>query len=916
MAAIERDGRGADRRRTGGYGTGRHQAGFALPLAIRFFLATALLIVLAVSAAIVVTYVQGKRIADRAIGKTLTTSEAAQREFEQHRLEQLELSLRLVASDASFVKYIADANSASNLPGLGGDAAPDTMSMRDLLNDRQKDIGFSLGILLDGKGEVLARTDQTEAFTESLAGDALVAPALAEVRPLSGYWRLDAKLFQAAIVPLAQDQNVVGFLLLAQAVDDALARKVAQVSGAEIAFWMPLGGKPTLVATSLDAALANQLRGAVAASGSVLAPTGAGGGQHVDLGGQDWVARLAPTAAKDAADLGDVMVLASSDQVIASYRAILNSVLLGGLVTLLLALPLSYLISKGILRPVSAMASAAEQAAAGNFQTRLGTQGSDELARLSRAFDSLLSDLREKSDMEGYVGNLARFLPEPGQEGSGVAVHTQPLATVVPARREVAVLLGLEYRHLLTQSAQLPPDQIVDDNAQVQARLATAVGAGLCLRGPGARWTLAFSGPQRMADALAVLRDEFAVSPAPAAALADGAVVLADAVDGARLIGAVQVQIDRLLCDAAPGQALAGRSSGETLRSEFGADAVAVATGGFSGKQYYAATGALLQRLPAAVPRASADESSATVPRGAAVTPPAASRSTPPPPAARSLRDTGELAPGATLGGRYRVLSVLGAGGMGVVYKAHDLDLDDVVALKMLKPGALLDAEQLDRLKSEIKLARRITHPNVLRTFDFGEVNGLPYISMEYVRGMTLRYLLREAKRVPYSAGLRIARQLAAGLAAAHEVGVLHRDIKPENLILEANGNAKLMDFGIARPVRRATPGHTQPGTFLGTPNYCAPEQLAGEEVDERADIYSCGVLMTEMFCGALPFTGSNTMEIYMAQMQAEPVRPSALWPDIRPELETLILRCLKRSVAERPASAAELAATLAQLRA
>lgn len=917
MAAIERDGHRADGRRTGGCGIARHQAGFALPLAIRFFLATALLIVLAVSAAIVVTYVQGQRIADRAIGKTLTTSEAAQREFEQHRLEQLELSLRLVASDASFVKYIADANSTSNLPGLGGDAVPDTMSMRDLLNDRQKDIGFSLGILLDGKGEVLARTDQTEAFTESLAGDAMVAPALAQTRPLSGYWRLDAKLYQAAIVPLAQDQNVVGFLLLAQAVDDALVRKIAQVSGAEIAFWMPFGGKPVLVATSLEAPLASSLREAVTARSSVLAPTGTGGGQHIDLGGQDWVARLAPTAARDAADLGDVMVLESSDLVVASYRAILNSVLLGGLVTLLLALPLSYLISKGILRPVSAMASAAEQAAAGNFQTRLGTQGSDELARLSRAFDSLLSDLREKSDMEGYVGNLARFLPEPGREGPGAAIPAQPSAPVLPARREDAVLLGLEYRHLLTQAAQLAPDQIVEGNTRVQERLAAAAaaGGGLCLRGPGARWTLAFSGPQRMTDALAVLRDEFAASPAPAAALADGAVVLADAGDGARLIGAVQVQIDRLLCDAAPGQVLAGRSSGETLRSEFGADAVAVATGGFSGKQYYAPTGALLQRLPAAVLRAAEDESSATVPRGAAAAP-AASLSLPQPLAAQSQRDSGELAPGATLGGRYRVLSVLGAGGMGVVYKAHDLDLDDVVALKMLKPGALLDAEQLDRLKSEIKLARRITHPNVLRTFDFGEVNGLPYISMEYVRGMTLRYLLREARRVPYSAGLRIARQLAAGLAAAHEVGVLHRDIKPENLILEANGNAKLMDFGIARPVRRATPGYTQPGTFLGTPNYCAPEQLAGEEVDERADIYSCGVLMTEMFCGALPFTGSNTMEIYMAQMQAEPARPSTLWPEIRPELETLILRCLKRSAAERPASAAELAASLAQLRA
>ena len=144
---------------------------------------------------------------------------------------------------------------------------------------------------------------------------------------------------------------------------------------------------------------------------------------------------------------------------------------------------------------------------------------------------------------------------------------------------------------------------------------------------------------------------------------------------------------------------------------------------------------------------------------------------------------------------------------MGVVYKARDIELDDVVALKMLKAAALLDGEQLERLKSEIKLARRITHPNVLRTFDFGESDGRPYISMEYVRGMTLRYLLRQAGRIPYSAGLRIARQLAAGLGAAHAVGVLHRDIKPENLILEASGNAKLMDFGIARPLRRSEPG-------------------------------------------------------------------------------------------------------------
>jgi serine/threonine-protein kinase len=268
------------------------------------------------------------------------------------------------------------------------------------------------------------------------------------------------------------------------------------------------------------------------------------------------------------------------------------------------------------------------------------------------------------------------------------------------------------------------------------------------------------------------------------------------------------------------------------------------------------------------------------------------------------------------LGGRYEILSVLGQGGMGVVYRARDIELDDVVALKMLKPSALVDSEHLERLKSEIKLARKITHPNVLRTFDFGEANGMPYVSMEYVRGMTLRYLLRQAGRIPYSAALRIARQLCAGLEAAHAVGVLHRDVKPENLIIEASGNAKLMDFGIARPIRRTQPGQTQPGMFVGTPHYSAPEQLAGDEVDHRADIYSSGVLLCETFCGKLPFDGANTMEIYMAQMQQAPIKPSDHWPEIPKPLEAIILKCIERRPEQRYQTVSELAVALGELRA
>jgi len=884
------------------------QRGFAVPLALRLFVGTALLIAFAVGAAVLVTYLQGKRIADQAVGKALTTSAAVQREFEQRRLENLQLAARLIAADAGFVKYIADAAGASSLPGLGGDSTPDTGSMRDLLLERQKDFALDLAMLLDPRGEVLARTDEAEAFKASLAKDPLVASAVKDAAPFSGYWRQGDKLYQAAVMPLAQDQDLVGFLLVALGVDDALSKSVAQVSGAEIAFLLPREDGVALVASSFDTpASVAELKQALAAHKAELQPA-AQGGTTLDrvplhLAAQDWVAHFAPTAAPGEAQLGTVAVLSSTDQLVGSYKKILNWVILAGIASLLVALLLSLLLARGILRPIGTMAEAAESAAAGDYRTRIGTVGSDALGRLARAFDSLLSDLREKSDIEGYVGHLARYLPEPtGEKGAAPAAAATPEAP----RRENATVLGVEFRHLAAPAdPSRPPALVASDLAGARALLATvanAQGARVVDAG-GARWLLVFEGDRRLADASrawATIVQDAAVArvPAPAGAIAESELVcLSDADSSATfrsVLGAAAAHVDRLLCDAAPGQLLATRSAGDVLKGELPADALSVATGAFSGKRYYAIASTVLPKL--------ASDAQTTVVRGRSF--------------ALRAADRAEIAPGTTLGGRYRVISTLGAGGMGVVYKAHDLELDDVVALKMLRPGVLLDVEQLDRLKSEIKLARRITHPNVLRTFDFGEVDGRPYISMEYVRGLTLRYLLGETERVPYSAALRIARQLSTGLAAAHEVGVLHRDIKPENLILEANGNAKLMDFGIARPARRAEPGHTQPGTFIGTPNYCAPEQLTGDDVDERGDIYACGVVMSEMFCGGLPFTGANTMEIYQAQLRNEPILPSKLWADIPPELEAVILRCLRRDREERYASARELNRALTELRA
>ncbi|HSM13900.1 MAG TPA: serine/threonine-protein kinase, partial [Thermoanaerobaculia bacterium] len=272
------------------------------------------------------------------------------------------------------------------------------------------------------------------------------------------------------------------------------------------------------------------------------------------------------------------------------------------------------------------------------------------------------------------------------------------------------------------------------------------------------------------------------------------------------------------------------------------------------------------------------------------------------------------IGPGALLGSRFEILSVLGAGGMGVVYKARDRELDDLVALKMIRPEVAGDRGLVERLKSELKLARRITHPHVLRTHDFGEIEGVPFISMEYVRGITLRAMLEQSGRLPFSAGLRLSRQLLSGLAAAHELAIVHRDIKPENVLLDPLGSVKLMDFGLARPVERLEPGQTQAGWIVGTPHYLAPEQIEGRDADQRSDVYACGVVLFEIFTGRLPFGGDNPMEILTKHLKEPPLAPSQAWTAIPPDLERIILRCLEKDPAARPAGAGALLGEVARI--
>ena len=268
---------------------------------------------------------------------------------------------------------------------------------------------------------------------------------------------------------------------------------------------------------------------------------------------------------------------------------------------------------------------------------------------------------------------------------------------------------------------------------------------------------------------------------------------------------------------------------------------------------------------------------------------------------------------GSLLAGRYEILGSVGKGGMGVVFRARDKQLDEVVAIKVLR-GEMLseDPTLLDRFKQEIKLARRITHRNVLRTHDFGETDGTSYISMEFLEGVTLKDLIKSKGALPVGVGLSIAKQMCHGLEAAHQQGVVHRDIKPQNmLILPESGELKIMDFGIARvsEVESSAPGSglTTAGMVMGTPDYMPPEQAQGQPADFRSDIYSLGVVLFETFAGRLPFTGETIMKMVMAHIQSPPPRPRSLNPRVPAELEAVILRCLEKDPNKRYAKVGDL---------
>ena len=268
------------------------------------------------------------------------------------------------------------------------------------------------------------------------------------------------------------------------------------------------------------------------------------------------------------------------------------------------------------------------------------------------------------------------------------------------------------------------------------------------------------------------------------------------------------------------------------------------------------------------------------------------------------------LSPAAlsALSPRYEILAEAGHGSMGNVYKARDRETREIVALKLLKPEIASDQTMVERFKNELLFARKITHKNVCRVHEFNRIGPVAYTSMEFVEGESLRSVLNRFGGLPARKATDIIGQICSGLREAHAQGIVHRDLKPENVMIDSQGNVKIMDFGIARSMEAVT---RLTGSMVGTPAYMAPEQVGGKAVDYRTDIYSLGLIMYEVFTGAQAFQAENAVAVALKQMRESPVPPHEIEPTVPVPIERAILKCLEKEPAKRFQSIAELESAL-----
>ncbi len=856
---------------------------FGFPLGIRIFTLIVLLVVLVAGGALAAVSILGERLSRGSATQALDSSQSMRSVLQQQRYRQLQLISRVFATDRLLTSYLAE-----------GAEDRDPVSILDSLEEYQNLLTFDLAVVLDRSGVVLTRTDNPEAVGEDLSTDPLVAVALEEKQAF-GAWRQGGQLYHAAALPLVRNFEHLGYIVAALSINDALARQVQRISGAEVVFIANSPTGPAAAASTMAPSAAAELITALRREGDVIGRVTqrAETADQVEISfqGSDWIAALTPL--RDAAGnaVGASASLTSLEERAADYQ-LLQLLLIGlGIAALVVGLVFSQMLSRSTAKPLAALASAAEQAARGDFSSPLPPGGSGDVGSLRESLDTLLGELGGSRALAFALSRVRRTLPEPPRD-----------APRSRAGAGSAALLAVEMRRFAKPKIGYDPEENLARLSRDLQRVASAASANTgrleavfghralaLFEGEGAAMR-ALSAAAEMLHVLSERESVFDEPEPPVVALAGGPVLTGSVLWGNQPSPAVAglpiQQLESLMREAAPGDIYLSKPMYTELAETFQRAGVEVKAqrGLLSPQPLIVLSGELANRVTGYTP---AEPGAAGFPGDR-----------------RSLAD---VRPGSVLGERYDVVAELGVGRMGPIYKARDRELGDLVVLKLLKPEVVADAARFERLRQVIQPARSLHHPNVLEVLDFGETDGIPYISCEYVHGLTLRTQLERGGRLGLAAGLHLARQLGWGLAAGHSAGLLHLGLKGENVLIEPQGQARLMDFGMAWPARPGTP---VPGAAS-----LAPEQLDGSQVDGRTDVYGLGAVFYEIFTGQAPYAGSSSEEVRQQHLMQDPAPPSTVADDIPPALEQLVARCLAKPPAERFGSVEELLAALEAVR-
>jgi serine/threonine-protein kinase len=867
-----------------------------LGLQAKIFLVSLLLVVGLTSALLWFSYRRASQLAQESLRAALTSTRELYENLEADRLEKLQLINSVIVESPYFKAAVVEMDAATTL---------------DSAQTMVEQVGSDFMIVTDVEGRVVARTDIPALTGVDLSGTPLVGKAIAG-ESFGGVWREEDRLYHAVSVPFGVGEEILGAVVTGYEIDDELAQDIKRFADCEVVFFAKTEAGYQEAGTTL-AESTTALRDWL----STASMPAESEGVRLPLQGETFQAIFAPlTTARNGPTENDEPVglfaaLRSRDRELAAFRSFQRSVLLVGLLGIAVAVGASHFLASSIARPLRKLVTVTDRIREGDYSSDVDAPAGGEIGALASAFRSLLGELREKQVMEKFLSKSAAEMiqkTDPGVAGTG-------------ERRPVTVLFSDLKAHTAFKEGSEDPKEVlrrVNHSLSRQAELVERYG-GQVDKFVGDRMMAVFKGEDQVWPAIrcAISIQHLLDSDGDKAALIPGiGLSTGDAVFGAvgsanrldySLLGRAVHVAGRLADEALPGDVLLSQEAYAKVQDRASAEALPpLKLQGIDDAVpiYSLSTGTIRQQQIA-----SARTASGATPTSAATLVEGVSE--------KAALTLSSLEPGTVLGRRYEIRRVLGSGGMGMVFQAHDRDLDEPVALKILRPEiASMDPQILERFKTEIRVARRIAHRNVVRTYDFGDADGIKFISMEFIQGMTLKQLFRSKGALPLGVGLQIAKQAAAGLVAAHEMGVVHRDVKPHNIMLTPQSDVKIMDFGIVRDTTKSEgSGMTQAGTIMGTPDYMSPEQAMGKgDLDHRSDVYSFGVVLYEMFSGALPFRGETPIAIAMKHIQEEPKAPRAVNPKMPPELEAIIQRAMRKPPEARYPRMADLLADLYRL--